>query len=119
MSVFKRAAFLEKVLEFIFITIQNQFIVEEKSFFIRFLLKILPLPLKLEVLLVLKPEAKQKQSKSKKQKRLLFCFTLNKRATLLLRTVTTSQADTSSRVEPFDSANIPAPLPVAPIPDPL
>jgi hypothetical protein len=67
--------------------LQNQFIVDEKSFFIRFVLKLLPLPLKLKVLLVLKPEARQEQ---KAEQLLLFCFTLNKRATLLLRTVTTS-----------------------------
>jgi hypothetical protein len=57
-----RVTFAEQELDIAFVVpLQNQFIVDEKSFFIRFLLKLLPLPLKLEVLLVLKPEAKQKQ----------------------------------------------------------
>jgi len=57
-----RVTFAEQQFDLAFLVpLQNQFIVDEKSFFIRFVLKLLPLPLKLEVLLVLKPEANQKQ----------------------------------------------------------
>jgi hypothetical protein len=57
-----RATFAEQEFDIAFIVpLQNQFIVDEKSFFIRFVLKLLPLPLKLEVLLVLKPEAKSRK----------------------------------------------------------
>ena len=65
------------------VPLQNQFIVDEKSFFIRFVLKLLPLPLKLEVLLVLKPEAKQKQSRSKaeaKSKAVALLFRLKQKS---------------------------------------
>jgi hypothetical protein len=55
------------------VPLQNQFIVDEKSFFIRFVLKLLPLPLKLEVLLVLKPEAKQEAKQSRKGCSFVLC----------------------------------------------
>jgi hypothetical protein len=81
MSVFKRAAFLEKGSRgYFYYRYRINLLLTKKAFFIRFLLKILPLPLKLEVLLVLKPEAKQSKTKQSKAEKVALLLHLKQKS---------------------------------------